>query len=43
MNVHAPMVRLDDRFEDYRLEIVESDARLAEIGAAWNALWRRGD
>lgn len=43
MNVHAPMVRLEDRFEDYRLEIVDSDARLAEIGAAWNALWRRGD
>ncbi|WP_244513666.1 GNAT family N-acetyltransferase [Devosia insulae] len=36
------MARLDDRLEDYRLEIVDSDARLAEIGAAWNALWRRG-
>lgn len=38
MNVHAPMVRLDDRFE-----LVDSDTRLAEIGAAWNTLWRRGD
>jgi CelD/BcsL family acetyltransferase involved in cellulose biosynthesis len=37
MNVHAPMVRLEDRFE-----LVDSDARLAEVGAAWNALWRRG-
>lgn len=48
MNVHLPVARLDDRFEDYhledcRLEIVDSDARLAEIGAQWNALWRRGD
>ena len=48
MNVHAPMVRLDDRFEDYRLEdcrleIVDSAARLAEIGAQWHALWARGD
>lgn len=42
MNVHAPMVRLEDRFEDNRLEIVDSDARLKEIGDAWTALWRRG-
>ena len=39
MNAHAPIeAQLDDR-----LEIVSSDARLAEIGPAWTALWRRGD
>jgi CelD/BcsL family acetyltransferase involved in cellulose biosynthesis len=36
--------RLEDcRLEDCRLEIVDSDARLADIGAAWNALWARGE
>lgn len=48
MNAHAPMLRLEDRPENYRLEdcrleIVDGGARFAEIGAAWNALWRRGD
>lgn len=37
MNAHARIAaQLDDRYE-----IVSSDARLAEIGPAWNALWRR--
>ena len=26
-----------------RTEVVETSSRLAEIGAAWDALWRRGD
>lgn len=48
MNVHAPLTVLDDRLEDFpledcRLEIVDSGARLTEIGMAWNALWRHGD
>ena len=39
MNAHARIeAQLDDRYE-----IVDSDARLDEIGAAWTALWRRGD
>lgn len=39
MNAHARIeAQLDDRYE-----IVSSDARLAEIGPAWNALWRRED
>lgn len=39
MNAHARIeAQLDDRFE-----IVDTDARLQEIGPAWNALWRRGD
>lgn len=39
MNAHARIEsQLDDSFE-----IVDDDARLAEIGPAWNALWRRGD
>lgn len=37
MNAHARIeAQLDERYE-----IVASDARLAEIGPAWNALWRR--
>jgi len=39
MNAHA---RIEALLDD-RLEIVTTDSRLAEIGAAWNALWRRGD
>jgi len=39
MNAHARIeAQLDDRYE-----IVDSDAHLDEIGAAWTALWRRGD
>jgi CelD/BcsL family acetyltransferase involved in cellulose biosynthesis len=39
MNAHARIeAQLDDRFE-----IVSSEARLSEIGPAWDALWRRGD
>jgi len=39
MNAHARIeAQLDDRYE-----IVDSTARLDEIGAAWNALWRRGE
>jgi len=39
MNAHARIeAQLDDRYE-----IVDSAARLDEIGAAWNVLWRRGD
>lgn len=38
MNAHARIeAQLDDRFE-----IVTDAARLAEIGPAWNALWRQG-
>lgn len=39
MNAHSRIeAELDDRFE-----IVSDEARLTEIGAAWNALWRQGD
>ena len=39
MNAHAPIeARITERFE-----IVTSDSRLNEIGAAWNDLWRLGD
>jgi len=47
MNVHAPMLRADRldnyRLDDCRLEIVDSTARLDEIGVAWTALWAKGD
>jgi CelD/BcsL family acetyltransferase involved in cellulose biosynthesis len=39
MNAHA---RIEAELAD-RLEIVDSAARLAEIGPAWNDLWRRTD
>jgi CelD/BcsL family acetyltransferase involved in cellulose biosynthesis len=39
MNAHARIeAQLDETFE-----IVDTEARLAEIATAWNALWRRGD
>jgi len=39
MNAHASIeAQLDDR-----IELVGTDARLAEIGPAWNALWRRSE
>jgi CelD/BcsL family acetyltransferase involved in cellulose biosynthesis len=39
MNAHARIeAELDDRHE-----IVDSDGRLAEIGPAWDALWRRSE
>jgi CelD/BcsL family acetyltransferase involved in cellulose biosynthesis len=39
MNAHA---RIEAQLDD-RIEIVDTDARLEEIGPAWNVLWRRGD